>query len=85
MADIKWGTPPQPDHGPGSTRFLAEAAALRERPGEWALISGSEGIKYPSNIPGYAAFKGGGFEFTSRRRGDGMADVYARFVGEVAS
>ena len=85
MTDLKWGAPPASPNGRGCDRWGPVAESLRERPNEWALISGESGIRSPGNVPRAKAFRGAPFEFTYRSRPDGAADIYARFVPEVSA
>ena len=85
MTDIKWQEPPTDGRIRGQWEKVA--AALRGRPGEWALVreraDASQAIRIKrATIPAFSP--AGSFEAVSRKREDGKFDVYARYVGEVS-
>ena len=85
MTDIKWQAPPR-----SATRAVVDwapiAAALRSRPGEWALVRQNAPHSTDGNsikTGRLAAFRpAGSFEARTHTVGAGRFDVYARFVGE---
>ena len=89
--EIVWEAPPPSRQGQGGgrpSRMDPLAAALRTRPGEWALAYQCEASNVASRrmygiTRGIAAsFRpAGAFEATSRKV-DGEYRVYARYVGE---
>lgn len=66
--------------------YEEEAAELRGRPGEWALIADSAASSMASNIK-YGTLKAfrpaGTFEAVCRKQKHGYGEIYARYVGEV--
>lgn len=67
------------------------ARALRERPGDWALISEHPVISQASNLAyrirtgRHSSFRpAGAYEAKSRSTGDSGAGVWARYVGDAA-
>lgn len=84
LADIEWVDPPPTRHGRhGSSQLAVFADALRAHPDQWALLRRNVAPNTVSHWRRSAAFRGGGFEFTSRQ-GDnerGRADIYGRYVG----
>lgn len=90
MTDIKWQDPPRNAAGrPGAPgKWASIADALRERPGEWALVAENAPASTAANIR-RGTYVGlgpaGSFEAVSRNtKRDRRADIYARFVGESA-
>lgn len=84
---VEWSDPPLPRRGPNNgKRWPAIADALRERPGEWALVAENVDPSTVSNITRgrYAGMPAGSFEATGRRVGDGSSrvNVWARFVAQ---
>lgn len=68
-----------------SPRNKEIAAALKENPGEWALVArGEKNDGLASRIRGGRAvsFAEGTWEATSRRNELGTIDIYARYVPE---
>ncbi|MEU5435416.1 hypothetical protein AB0G73_18840 [Streptomyces sp. NPDC020719] len=66
------------------------AAALRERPREWAHLDTLENLNRATNLGHrirtgkHPAFRpAGAFEAKARSAGDGTAHVYARYVGTI--
>lgn len=92
MTDIQWQTPP-PNRAGGNTpskpsKHQLIASALRDRPGQWALIMPSATASTVTlikkgRLPAYSP--SGSFEAVGRNHEDGRCDIYARFVGEVSS
>lgn len=86
MLDIKWEEPPA--DGRRQTRWDLVAAALRERPGEWAMVKENTSSSTAVNISlgRLISFRpAGAFEARSvkaAKEGGERRDVYARFVGE---
>ena len=86
MAKIKWEDPAPVKSNTGRTKWADVAEQLRERPDQWALVA--EGLKYAVystyiSKGRLAAFEPAGhYEGTSRKRPDGMYDIYARYVGK---
>jgi hypothetical protein len=91
MSVLRWEEPPS--HGntsqPDAGRWAPIAAALKERPGEWAVIA--EGLKPGTSGPMVTRIKkgqrgcwapAGAFEARGRSNGDGLVRLYARYVGE---
>jgi hypothetical protein len=83
---LKWGDPP----GAGrrvydNTKWARIADALRERPGEWALVTENGTSGSNSNALHLLARRGPGFEVTSRKQPDNTVNVWARYVGNGAS
>jgi hypothetical protein len=86
MTEIKWQSPPRRS-SPNASLFPEEVrAALKSRPGEWAVVhttptqslAGSWRSRYGAE----------GFEFTSRAvRGSSPTqfEIYARYVGEAGT
>lgn len=87
-ADIEFGELPQSHRGnrAASGRHVAIAAALRARPGEWALVAKNVGTTEAGNIKSAhrAAYRpAGSFEAVTRGNGKpNRADIWARYVGE---
>lgn len=82
---VRWEDPPP--HG-NRSQWQPVAEALRERPGEWALIA--EGLKSGSagamsnaiKVGRFSCWRPAGtFESRTSARGDGLTDLYARYVG----
>lgn len=90
MSDLKWQDPPPNAAGrPSLTDWRAVAAALRERPGEWALVVEGVSISTATNIKKarlVAFAPAGSFEAVARNGSNKTkrADIYARYVGESA-
>ena len=90
MSDIVWEDPPAKTRGRHMTGKHARIAAeLRSHPGEWAKVATGEVqiaayIKYARTS---TYMPSGSFEAVARnvRQVDGkrVADIYARYVGEV--
>lgn len=92
MADhsIEFRDPPPSGRSPGAgpSHFWLEVADMcRARPGEWACV-GEWVENYASTIKSgrLTAFRGGGFEATSRSDGalKGRATIYVRYVGDAS-
>jgi len=83
MSDITFTDPPAATRGKLWGRHQQIAEALRERPGDWALVmegvngSNSHSIR-TARIKAYAP--AGAYEATARKNGD-RHDIYARYVG----
>lgn len=74
---IKWKEPPENKAGTGraASRERAQIVAqLKDNPGQWALVQ--EAAKNSSAISNW---KNRGCEATSRKRDDGLTDIYARW------
>lgn len=74
---IKWQEPPEEKPGGCRTESRkrdAVVAQLKEHPGRWALVQ--PGVKGSSPMTGW---KKRGCEATSRKRDDGLTDIYARW------
>ena len=81
MVDIQWAEPPARRRG-RPEKWLAVCDALRERPGEWALIRrGRTSDAQPWRDGRIAGTMPGEFEATTRSAGDGKYDIYVRYVG----
>jgi hypothetical protein len=85
MSVVRWEDPP-PSRKPGrrlSKYWTAIADALKEHPGQWAVIH--EGARQGSLVArvngGRSAFAPAGAFEAMERPGDGMHRVYARYVG----
>ncbi len=82
MTEIEFREPPPSRGGrEGSGRYREIAAAIRERPGEWAVLGdfANPGVASGGRM---AAFRPAtDFEATSRTRPDGRYDVFVRYVG----
>jgi hypothetical protein len=78
--DIKWQDPAPPRGGTNATRKWDEIrAALKGRPGEWALVAEM------ASAPTAQYQTRPGFEFTTRSVPGYPArrvDIYARYVGQ---
>lgn len=72
---MKWQAPPEPKAG----KWAVITAALRERPGDWALVL--EGVTTANARLLRKRFPG--FEFVSRQDGGGKANIFGRYVGGV--
>jgi Tfp pilus assembly protein FimV len=86
MSDIKFvgNLPPSIDVGRYATKHVVIAAALRERPGEWAMVStqaSPSAAGYIRHAKGASYAPAGSFEATARKN-DKKWDIYARYVGE---
>ena len=81
MSSIEWAEPPT---AYTHSRIFTQAVinALREAPNRWARVA----VAHKSATVLYAFRQAhAGFETRSVRNPDGTFDLYARFVGEVAS
>lgn len=85
MDEIEWNDPPVRHRR--THNWEPVAAALKERPGQWAKVAAGDAHRQtPYNIANgqINAFKpAGAFEGRSRIAADGTYDVYARYVGGV--
>ena len=80
--ELQWKAPEPSAWAPRrTTKWKSIADALRDRPGQWALVAESvsralaSGIKKRVLLPGE-------FEITTRKNGeDGKCDMYARYIG----
>jgi hypothetical protein len=86
MTDLTWGEPP-PVKRPGHDWALI-ARCLREQPGEWARVADYRAMSVAKQMAYYVRTgqragmsPAGTFEATARAV-DGVATVYARFIGE---
>lgn len=80
--EMVWREPPERKSAGGPHGRLGRfVAALRERPGEWALYPHFAGhrVAVTFNRKQYP-----GTEWTSRSRGDGTYELYGRWVGVAA-
>lgn len=80
---VVWEDPPPPHAGDSGPL----AAALRARPGEWAVVypAAKSQAAAPAIRRGMGSWApAGSFEAISRSNEDGTFRVYARFVGESA-
>lgn len=83
MSEIKWQEPPADGRSRGA--WDKTAKALKERPGQWALVrenadpSHATRIKH-GTLPCF--MPRGSFEATVRKADGGKWDIYARYVGE---
>lgn len=78
MSEIIWKDPPARTHARGIAVVLP---ALKERPGQWALIKQDAKPSYRSAV--YAASKRyPDFEFRTVATDHDTVDVYGRFVGD---
>lgn len=90
--EVVWQEPPRSDRGRkrgkrGEHDHAAIAAALRQRPGEWALIPVTgvlTGITDHIRRGRLAAYRPAGQYEAVRRHVNGETRVYARFVGSGA-
>lgn len=85
-APIEWATPPPPIAGRKASIMTDQiVSAVRDRPGEWALIFKNASSSKSSAVRGYVA-RHPEFEMTSRTVTKAPAplafDVYLRYVGE---
>lgn len=84
--EIVWEAPPGISRRGGPRpKHSAFFAALRERPGEWAIFTSN--AHHPSVLTGvkrgkYATTIEGEFDATSRKNPDGTFTVYVRYVGK---
>lgn len=79
---LEWKDPPPPPRRGRSSTFTLLAEELRLHPGVWAYL-GVHGSGYVNYV---RRRLGEGFEATSRGiEGQRGRDVYARYVGELAS
>jgi len=84
MSDLTWLEPPPREREDAGDTEKRIARALRERPGEWALLTKSGSSSTVSNINGGrtpAWQPRGSFQATGRGRPDGRLDIYVRYVG----
>jgi len=82
---VEFREPPSPKGGPSANKYGDVAEALKERPGEWAMIvAGGHHNLVPrikaGTIPAFRP--AGAYEATARSNESGRFDVYARFVGD---
>lgn len=87
LEQVSWSTPPKAVAGRrGNPRWAAIAQALRNNPGEWAMVAENvyASTAHMIRTGGYSAFApSGSFEVTTRGNVKGVsAEVYARYVGE---
>lgn len=88
MTEIEWKNPPASRSGPNGFDWRGVADALRARPGEWALVrkdTSSTHATYIKQARIVAFAPAGSFDARSVQVGDGKADIYARFIGEVVT
>lgn len=91
---VRWEAPPPPARGgrgrpagAESSRYSAIAIALRERPGEWALVEEAErasntGLATKIQLGSMLCFTpAGDFEAVTRQRGR-LFRTYARYLGD---
>lgn len=80
MTETKFQDPPMRKRGEVDWASVAEQ--LRQRPGEWALVTRANPSVVPQVKRGrYQALPRGEFEATSRNVRDGKAEIYLRYVG----
>ena len=93
---LKWQDPPAPQNYNqvkggnvrGQGAHAQVAAQLRKHPGRWALVltaAAKGNSSYPALITGakFSCYEpAGSFEAVSRSNGDGLVDIYVRYVGE---
>ena len=82
--EVRWETPPPAHHhhgngGGNSHKYDAVRKVLRERPGEWAVITEGHDATIANRLATYHRKSGRwvGYELTSRK-----GTIYARFVGD---
>ena len=91
-AELIWKEPP-PKQSPGAKKSPGQTEltlrAMRERPGEWALLRENTSLGFVSIYKKQAdRLFGGRWEFTSRRTGqqspagNPLIDLYGRYLGE---
>lgn len=90
MTDLRWEDPPSTRNGAGGRdgRWIEIAAALRSKPGQWAVVDVAPTSNRAASLAAalrndrYAAMRGdddGFFEANARLK-DGEHRVYARYV-----
>lgn len=87
MSEIQWEQPPPENRGRrAGSKWDDFAAALRSRPGEWALMTDSGDNSMVNRVKKGApsAFQPeGSFEATGRKQpGTSRYKVWARYIGE---
>lgn len=76
--EIVWETPEGVGPGKPSMKWAPRLEAIKERPGEWALI----GEDTPTSVRTWLQRRHPGFEFAQRGVVDSRAaKLYARYVG----
>lgn len=83
MSDIKWEDPPSNSRGRGSTKWRDIFAALRSRPGNWALVHPDASASLAADIKNgrLGGAERGEFEARSVITNKKRARIYARYVG----
>lgn len=82
MTEIKWEAPPQSQRGKGAYNDFAKA--LRDRPGDWALLSEDTASATVTGVNRgtLSAFRpAGAFEARGSSVGRHRSKVWVRFVG----
>lgn len=77
---LTWQEPPPSPYQGTHGRYSVVADALRERPGEWALILNAKSQSHAGQLR-LSPYFAGGFELTSRKAANGRYDIYARYIG----
>lgn len=83
-SELKWQEPPTDARKKDLPRWIAVAAALKDHPNRWAIVTEADntGAAYRIKTGSLPAFRpSGSFEAVARSRPDGKFDIYARFVG----
>lgn len=83
-ADIEFGELPKRPGTPGrSPAHLPIAAALKARPGEWALCFRDKALSYAGQVQAgrMVAFPKGDYEAAARKNANGKHDIWIRYVG----
>lgn len=86
MPEIEWEDPAPSKSQSG--KYSELAAALRKRPGDWAVFGRGVSTASKANIERgvYSDFRpAGSFEATVRKTSNGKGDVYVRFRGDASS
>lgn len=83
---VKFEAPPASRGGRAeSPRNKQIAEALRDKPGEWALVAEgqkNDGLAVRIRTGKAKSFSTGVWEATSRRNEENTIDIYARYVGD---
>ena len=86
-SSLVWEEPPASRGGRAvSARQLEIAAALREKPGEWAKVASGEkndGLASSIRRSTGASFRDGVYEARSVKTGEKQYDIYARFIRDL--
>lgn len=86
MSEIVWAEPPFSGGGHPHGKYKAALSAVRERPGEWAMI-GRHSSQTAVNIKRglVAGAERGEFDAVGRNQKDGKADIYVRYIGTAST